>query len=381
MPDWRDAFSRIADEISAHANAAHDMVRARIGEAPVAIAPHHGYGTHDRLFVQGRALRASPLGPARAEDSAWRNLAAMYRRMEADPLPGAEVIVRAGGAERRVVADDEGFFRAWVTPAAPAVPAGGWLEAEIDLPPLGAGEIVRATSRVRVPGPDARFIVVSDVDDTVLQSNIHSLVHAVRTALLSNARTRLPFPGVAAFYRALERGASGREGNPVFYLSSSPWNLFDLLAEFLEVQRLPAGPLLLRDWDVTLDALGSGRLHGFKGPNLRELLALYPALPFILVGDTSQQDPEIYASIVHDHPGRVLAVYIRDVTGTPERAGAVAALAAELERAQVPLLLAPDTLGAAQHAAERGWIDPAALDEITEDARKDLGSRPGKDPA
>lgn len=381
MPNWRDVLSRVADEISARANVAHDMVRARIGEAPLSIASHHGFGTRDRLFVQGRALRGAALGPAGAEDSAWRNLAAMYRRMEADPLPRAEVVVRAGGAERQVVADDEGFFRAWVTPAAPAAPESGWLEAEMDLMPRGEGEIVRATARLRVPGPHARFAVVSDVDDTVLQSNVHSLVAAMRTALLSNARTRLPFPGVAAFYRALERGASGAEGNPVFYLSSSPWNLFDLLAEFLEVQRLPAGPLLLRDWDVTLDALGNQRLHGYKGANLRELLSLYPTLPFILVGDTTQQDPEIYASVVHDHPGRVLAVYIRDVTRTPQRSAAVAALAAELEKAQVPLVLAPDTLGAARHAAERGWIDPAALDEIDDDAEKDEGTKPGKEEA
>lgn len=384
MPDWRETIARLAGEIgsevTAHARAAHDLVRARLGDVgPLGVAPYHGYGTAQRVLVQGRALRASPLGPSKVDDSAWRNLASMFRRLESDPVPGAELAVRAGAVERRVVADDEGFFRAWIGGDAPFAAEDGWHTAQVELVrPVAEGGPVRATPRVRIPGPRARFVVVSDVDDTVLQSHISSLVGAVRTALLSNARTRLPFPGVSAFYRALERGASGREGNPLFYLSSSPWNLFDLLAEFLEVQRLPAGPLLLRDWDVSLDALGAGRLHGFKGPNLRELLALYPSLPFILVGDTSQQDPEIYASVVHDHPGRVLAVYIRDVTRTPARAEGVARLATELERARVPLVLSPDTLGAARHAAERGWIDPAALPEIGEDAAKDEGTIPGR---
>ena len=384
MSDWRRAFTELTTdlrgEVTAHLRAARDVVHSRMDrDAPHVVVPYHGYGTRERWHVLARAVRAAPLAPAQVEDSVWRNLASMYQRLESDPLPAAQVRVHAGGAARMVVTDDEGYVHAWITPTAPS--DGDWQEAELELvsPQRGGAPSPVAHARIRVPSPSARFLVVSDIDDTVLQSRITSLVAAVRTALLSNARTRLPFPGVSAFYRALERGAAGGESNPIFYLSSSPWNLFDVLAEFLDVQRVPRGPILLRDWDVSLDALGSSSLQGFKSRHLAELLALYPSLPFILVGDTSQHDPEIYAEAVRTHPGRVLAVYIRDVSRHPERSAAIGRLVTELEKDEVPLVVSEDTLGAARHAAERGWIDPAALREIEDDAAKDEGTKPGKE--
>ena len=41
---------------------------------------------------------------------------------------------------------------------------------------------------------------------------------------------------------------------------------------------------------------------------------MYPALPFVLLGDSGQHDPEIYSEVVRENPGRILAIYIRDVS-------------------------------------------------------------------
>jgi len=95
---------------------------------------------------------------------------------------------------------------------------------------------------VLVPSGAATFGVISDLDDTVIQSRITSFLHAVRTVMLGNARTRLPFPGVSAFYQALERGGDGARTNPIFYVSSSPWNIHDIIADFMDIQRIPRGP-------------------------------------------------------------------------------------------------------------------------------------------
>jgi hypothetical protein len=102
-----------------------------------------------------------------------------------------------------------------------------------------------ATARVLVPSSRARFGLISDIDDTVVYSNVTRKLRMVFTAAFSNARTRKPFKGVAAFYRALHAGV-----NPVFYVSKSPWNLFAPIVEYLEVQGLPAGPVLLRDFGL-----------------------------------------------------------------------------------------------------------------------------------
>jgi phosphatidate phosphatase APP1 len=258
-------------------------------------------------------------------------------------------------------------------------PPDGWLPIALELvSPAPAGTKVTGEARALLAPPTARFITISDMDDTVLQSHVTSLVQAFRTVLLGNARTRLPFPGVAAFYRALHAGASGGEQNPIFYVSSSPWNLYDLLVDFLDHQGIPAGPLTLRDWDLDRHALGSGRLHRFKDAAIREIMSVYPELPVVLVGDSSQQDPEIYRDVVREFPERVLAIYIRDVKRTAERRAAIASLIREVEASKSVLVLADDTMAAARHAAERGLIGADALAEIGGEKRMDEASAPGK---
>jgi phosphatidate phosphatase APP1 len=183
---------------------------------------------------------------------------------------------------------------------------------------------------------------------------------------------------VAAFYRALHAGVSGAEQNPIFYVSSSPWNLYDLLVDFLEHQGIPAGPLTLRDWDIDRSALGSGRLHRYKDAAIREIMGAYPELPVILVGDSSQQDPEIYRDVVREFPERVLAIYIRDVKRTEERRSAIASLVAEVQAQKSVLVLADDTVAAARHAAEQGFIHHDSLAEISGEKRMDEATTPGK---
>jgi len=83
------------------------------------------------------------------------------------------------------------------------------VELELLAPRAGA----TATGKVLVPPARARFGVISDIDDTVVQSHVTRKLRMVVGLALSNARTRKPFEGVAAFYRALHEGAGG-EGNP-----------------------------------------------------------------------------------------------------------------------------------------------------------------------
>ncbi len=291
--------------------------------------------------------------------------------------------ITVAGTTRDTVADDEGFIREWVElPAAPALD-GPWLPIELQLlAPLAAGQPdVRATAELRALPAPPTFGVISDLDDTVIQSRITSFLQAARTVLLGNARTRLPFPGVAAFYQALERGGDGAQRNPIFYVSSSPWNLYDLIADFMDEQRIPRGPIALRDWDVVLSALTSSRLGTFKEPVIREILDHHPDVPFILIGDSGQRDPEIYRAILDAYPGRILAIYIRNVEADVARSASVRALADEVLAAGSTLLLADDTYAAAEHAAAHGWITRESLPAIREEKRADEGTAGAKAPA
>ena len=354
-------------------------VRRFLDRDPYMIAGYASYGGSQRILVRGRAMENEGVTPAGDRDSIWQNLVNSYRRIEADPLAHAVVRVTVAGATAEITADDEGFFSQWVELPEPVSAPDGWVPIGLELisPTSGASTVTAQSSALLAP-PSARFITISDMDDTVLQSHVTSIVQALRTVILGNARTRLPFPGVAAFYRALHAGVGGNEQNPIFYVSSSPWNLYDLLIDFLDHQGIPEGPLTLRDWDLDRSALGSGRLHNFKDAAIRDIMATYPHLPVILIGDSSQQDPEIYRNVVREFPERVLAIYIRDVKRTAERRAAIASLVTEVAAAKSVLVLAEDTLAAARHAAERGYIDPTSLAEIGGEKQMDEAATPGK---
>ena len=73
---------------------------------------------------------------------------------------------------------------------------------------------------VLVPSHAAAFGVISDVDDTILETGVQRVGRMIRQTFTGSALTRTPFPGAAELYRDLADGI-----NPVFYVSSSPWNL------------------------------------------------------------------------------------------------------------------------------------------------------------
>ncbi len=341
---------------------------------PYEIVAYRGYASESRALVHGRVLESPNVSAATANDSLWRNLINILKRVESDPVAGARVAVSAGGTEREIVADDEGFFREWIDLRSISSEEP-WREVDLRLvAPLREHQPdVRAKAPLRLPEASATFGVISDLDDTVIQSRISNFLQAVRTVMLGNARTRLPFPGVAAFYQALQRGGDGSRHNPIFYVSSSPWNIYDIIADFMDLQNIPVGPILLRDWDIELSALSPSRLRGHKEPLIREILDLYPGLPFVLIGDNSQKDPEIYRSILDNYPGRILAIYIRNVEDHPERSASVKALAEEVLSAGSTLVLADDSFAAATHAAEHGWITRESLPSVRQEEKADEG--------
>lgn len=303
--------------------------------------PYLGYGTAKKLTVCGRVLEDEGFRAATDRDSRWRNLIHFWKRLESDEVPGARLRARFLGREVEGVTDREGYFKLEISPRGRLGP-GPWQDVGLALEDFDA----QATARVLVPSPRARFGLISDIDDTIVSSNVTRKVRMVLTVALTNARTRKPFPGVAAFYRALHAGV-----NPVFYVSKSPWNLHAPLIEYLEVQDFPPGPLLLRDF-------GWRPEKEHKRKSIEGILATYPELKFVLSGDDGEEDPEIYAAIGRRFPGRILATYIRS-----RKLGSFA-----------DQVFAPDAATAAQHAAAAGLIQASELRAVRADTASDRSS-------
>lgn len=366
MSGWHQQALRIAHTIEKGFDRLRFRLKERLGRiGPVQIVPYRGYGGADRFVLQGRVLEASGLDTPTDRSSTWDNLRATYHRFESDEIPDVRVRMRFQGAEQVTRTDDEGYFQFGGVPSGTLAPDHTWHEVALELlDEVGSQqEPVQATGEVLMPAVDCAFGVISDLDDTVIQTHATNRLKMFQLTALGNAHTRLPFKGVAAFYQALHQGPAGCGRNPVFYLSSSPWNLYDLLVDFLELQGLPKGPLLLRDLGLDRQKfIKSG--HGtHKLAQIDRLFEMYPDWPFILIGDSGQHDPEIYKQAVERHPDRVLAIYIRDVS-TPRRASAVQALAAEGAASGVPMQLVPDSEAAAKHAIAEGFISESALSRV-----------------
>jgi phosphatidate phosphatase APP1 len=98
----------------------------------------------------------------------------------------------------------------------------------------------------------------------------------------------------------------------------------------------------------------------------------------VLIGDSGQEDPKIYGEVVRKFPGRILAVYIRDVQ-LADREKIAIDISRELAADKVDMVVVDNTVEAAEHAAKIKLIFTEALPEIVEDKKLDKGEKAGKE--
>lgn len=373
MVSWRKTLRRAAYSAEGRYDRWRFRVRNRLGRLDdVLIVPYLSHGTRDKFHVSGRVLEDLGIVGPTDDDSAWRNFRNMLRRFNSDEIRGARVRATFGSVLRETLTDQEGYFQ-FDFPPDPALLAERqyWYDVTLELVdyPGPRREDTRVYAQVAVPPADAEFGVISDLDDTVIRSDVVNRLKLIRNTFLKNARTRLPFEGVAAFYQALQTGTRG-SSNPIYYVSSSPWNLYDLIVEFFQVRGIPPGPLFLAQLGLRSDQFFKPDRRKHKLNAITHLLNVHSELPFLLIGDSGELDPEIYLQAVLDHPGRIRAVYIRDVGGKV-RHRRLESITARSAEAGTEMLLVKDTVEAAEHAAAHGYILPEAMSLIRNERAQD----------
>jgi len=356
--DWAVAFRKALRLLAR-------PVRRAVGQGPFVLQPYRGYGSRDEVFLIGRVFRQPTFGRSVHEGTPGRHLIDIARGILRRGIAGATLAVRFCGAEQQVATDRDGYFRIHMRPARSPPPDRLWHSMSLELIEPAR---VEAEGELYVPPATCRCVVISDIDDTVMFTGVASKARMLWRLFMQGPRSRVAFPGMAALLRGLHRGRSGVELNPMLYVSRGPWSLYEVLDEFFKLHRIPIGPLLfLREWGLTLQRPWPRRAKDHKLELIRNMLGLYRDLPFVLIGDSGQRDPEIYARIVHEHPGRVLAIYIRNVSRAPDRRQAIEALAVEVAAAGSSLLLAADSLAMARHAAEHRLVPADVLSEVLEE--------------
>lgn len=367
MASWKTSATRLGRLLDARFDRLHYGLKRRLGyDQPLQVVAYDGYGDADTLYLGGRVLEDHGHGDAVDRETLWRNLAASYRRFESDEVPGLRVRATFQGQSAETITDEEGYFDFKLPVVQPLDMTRPWHSVALAVPPqamLKRPPPEPTAGRVWVPAPACDFGVISDIDDTVLVTHATRLLTMARLTFLRSSRARLPFAGVAAFYRALRDG--GPHPRPLFYVSSSPWNLYDFLVDFMALNQIPAGPLRLRDLGLPAESTAGSSHQAHKLAQIERIMNTYPKLPFILIGDSGQRDPEAYTQVVAARPRQVRAIYIRDVTQTPRRDRDIAVLSEQTRQHNIELLLVDNTLQAAEHAACNGFIDPASLASIS----------------
>ncbi|MEO8181238.1 MAG: phosphatase domain-containing protein [Deltaproteobacteria bacterium] len=309
--------------------------------APLRIVLYGGYGNGREVLVRGRVLEEQP-GPEPAlGDRRLANFLRAWEQLESDEVPGVQLCLEVGGASADVVTDAEGYFSA--TMALAARPRPGWLplHARVTQVPYPTSLLPVARTELLIPSEQARFGVISDIDDTILRTHVGNMAKMLYLTLLGNALTRRSFDGTRELYHGLALAGAGA---PFFYVSKSVWNIFPLLEQFIREQGLPRGPLLLRKVRLLRDRT----LPEHKPGAITHLLETYPRLSFVLVGDSGEHDLEIYLEIARQHPGRIGTILIRNVS-SPERADALRRITQRQAPPGCSVLLFDDTQQAIRH--------------------------------
>jgi phosphatidate phosphatase APP1 len=349
------------------ANTQRTARRAFARAEDVRLIGYRGWVTPDKAVVLGRAVLADVALEARLARMP-RLARVAYERFLTLETIAHEVRVSWGGQQAAAVSDSGGFIDvSFPLSAAPLATT----HAEIRLTDTAAQAAVAPPVLATVFGlnPAASFGVISDIDDTVLETELTNPYRRALQLIYSEQRMRLPFDGIAALFTAFTQRHS-----PIFYVSNAPWNLYGHVAELLDHHEIPKGPLLLRDSrfaERIVPESPGGELRVHKQRALRRIVEDHPGLPFVMLGDSSRRDPLRYVEVAEAYPGRVAAIYIRRVHGILARRAHLDSLVERARRVGVELLVADDTVSIAEHAKSRGFVPPAEVSRVREGKAQD----------
>ncbi|RAL17007.1 phosphatidate phosphatase App1 family protein [Aspergillus homomorphus CBS 101889] len=201
-----------------------------------------------------------------------------------------------------------------------------------------ASESLSVVKEVQIIEPSG-VSLISDIDDTVKHSAIASGAKEIFRNTFVRELAELTIEGVTDWYNQL-----AKMGVEIHYVSNAPWQLYPLLERYFKQVGLPPGSMHLKQYSGMLQGIFEPTAERKKG-NLEQILRDFPSRKFILVGDSGEADLEVYTDIVLANPGRILGIFIRDVT-TP--------LKREFFEKSVDYL---------EHKASRSRSDPQLVDE------------------
>lgn len=285
-----------------------------IAGTPLLIHGYRSFGNNDSVLLRGRIIENEGITVTK-EDGFYRNLINNIRRFETDELRSFPVVLEFQEQKHRTLTDREGYFSFHLPSSVQNESVAiQWSRASLTLPEhrYKTEHIIQDEIEIMWPGLGTKYGIISDIDDTILMSHVGSWLklQMIYVTLFQNVYQRKAFEGMSDALSYLSTDSAGTPINPIFYVSNSPWSLYEVLEEFLHIHSMPKGPLLLRDYGAFFGKqLEDFRHH--KSNSIDQLLNFYPHLPYILIGDATEQDADIYLEKYKQYPGRIKAIFIR----------------------------------------------------------------------
>ncbi len=336
--DVYDAFHRFLARITGH------LGRPMVAE--IYFAVRHSKG----ISVRGRVLLARTWPHPHPDDPGAVNLWQMLRRWFTPERPYSLVRISAGDSKVEQRANREGYFL--IELPAPETPIDTLL---VEMPESSVSPPV--TIPITTPTESPSHLIISDVDDTILLTHAGRVLSMIATTMLGNALTRQIFPGVPELFQILfcPNPAELQRQNPIAYVTSSPYNLHNLLTLTFETNGLPPGPFFMTDWGLDEDKWITRSHRDHKNESIQTLLDWYPGIPALLLGDTTLSDVPIYVDLAKKYPERIALILIHAVS-SEKRLKHLRTEAKKLDVTGIPIHFFRDYAEAADILAEAGWI-------------------------
>lgn len=327
----------------------------------ILIIPYRSYGTTSHLYVKGRILDDVPLKIS-ADQSFFKTLTSTYKQFDTFEMPNSPISLKMGeDLKLFTTSDASGYFLFDTTTAknlSKLTDDEGWVAFQLNyedpIPKNVSLVKEKFKGKFLIPEDEAEYGVISDIDDTILHTGVTSFLkwRLLKNSLLTNAYKRIPLKGAPSFYQKLHLGRSKKNKNPIFYISNSPWNMYQYLRLFLDHNAFPKGPILLRSFDsIFHQTVADEKPH--KQKEILNILKSYPDLKFILIGDSGEHDVTIYTDIAAQYPDRILVIYLKSVRHKKQ----MQRVKSVVDNFRItPVLMADTSLEAENHAAENGYF-------------------------
>ncbi len=318
----------------------------------VIIFPYRGFGNQKEVFLRGRVLEKEEIihGDTEVPNTLYYNLKKTWKRYTSDEIPGVGVKGFLNGIQANSISDDEGYFDLHFQNLEGAGLNDGWHEVDLEIThmPFNLDYEPKTKGEVLISGQKNSFGIISDMDDTIIHTDIINKTRMVLNTIRYDSANRLVLEGVPKLYRML----SNNFHNPLLFVSGSSYNLYEMLDTFCRINKIPKAPFLLRDLGIGPQQWIKQDSYSFKTENIELILRTYSELSFILIGDSGEEDPEIYLNIYQKYPDRIKAIYIHHVH-SDSRKKEIEKMTKNLD---IPFLLIEDFWEVLEHVKSTGWV-------------------------